>query len=74
MVVAGIVLLFIIFVSIALSILIGIWLGTMWLGFLIMAGIYMLLGLVVWTARGKIIRLPVMNSIIQQLFKHDEED
>ena len=73
--VAGVFLLFIIFASIALALLVGIWIGKIWAGFLVVAGLYMLLGLVVWTAREKIIRLPIMNALIKQFFgEEDEED
>jgi Fe2+ transport system protein B len=65
---------FIIFASIALSFGLGEWIGKTWAGFLIVAGLYLLLGIVVWAARGKIIRLPLMNAIIQQLFNKEEED
>lgn len=72
--VAGVFLFFLIFVSIAAALLLGSWLGKMWAGFLMMAGFYLLVAIIVWTARESIIRLPVMNAIIKQLFKEDEED
>jgi fatty acid desaturase len=65
---------FVVFASVALAIGLGVWLGSMWAGFLIVAGLYLLLGMVVWAARGKLIRLPVMNAIIQQLFTHNDDD
>jgi hypothetical protein len=60
--------------SIALSWIIGIWMGKIWAGFLVVAGFYLLLALITWLARGKLIRLPVMNAMIHQMFKEDEED
>jgi len=60
--------------SVALSIVLGQWIGKLWAGFLVVACIYLLIGLVIWAAREKWIRLPVMNALIQQLFKEDEED
>lgn len=74
MILAFVFIFFLILLSISLSLLIGAWIGKMWLGFLIVALVYLLVGIIVWTARGKIIRLPIMNAIIQQLFKNDEED
>jgi fatty acid desaturase len=65
---------FVVFASVSLAIGLGTWLGSMWAGFLIVAGLYLLLGMVVWAARGKLIRLPVMNAIIQQLFTHNDDD
>ncbi|WP_205512341.1 phage holin family protein [Longitalea arenae] len=51
------------------------WIGKPYAGFLIVAGIYMLLGIIVWVARGKLIRFPVMNAIIRMLHrKEDNED
>jgi CHASE3 domain sensor protein len=72
-IVAGVFLFFIIFASIALSLGLGEWLGKEWLGFLIVAGLYLIMGIVVWTARGKIIRMPIMNAMIGQLFTSEEE-
>jgi hypothetical protein len=67
--------LFFLFGSIALAFGLGEWIGKTWSGFLIVAGLYLLIGLVVWTARVKIIQLPIMNALIKQLFgEEDEED
>jgi uncharacterized membrane protein len=60
--------------SIGLSIVLGEWIGNMWAGFVIVALFFLFIGIIVWLARGKLIRLPVMNALIQQLFKHDEEN
>ena len=60
--------------SIALSLIIGIWIGKMWAGFLVVGGFYLLLGFIVWATRDKLIRVPVMNAMIQQMFSNDEED
>lgn len=65
---------FLILVSIAAAIVVGKWLDNQWLGFLIVAAFYLLIGIVVWLARGPLIQLPVMNSLIHQLFAEDEED
>lgn len=66
--------LFLILISIALAIVVGKWLDNQWLGFLIVAAFYLLIGIIVWLARGPLIQLPVMNSLIHQLFTEDEED
>jgi hypothetical protein len=65
---------FIIFAGFALAYGLGEWTGKTWLGFLIVAILYGVIGIVVWAGRGKLIRLPIMNALIQQLFKPDEED
>lgn len=63
---------FLIFVSISLAFLLVDLTGKFWLGFLIIGAFYLLLGLIVWLGRVKIIRLPIMNSIIQQLIISDD--
>ncbi len=68
------ILIFIIIASIAIAIWLGAWLGNAWLGYLIVAGIHLLLGIIVWMARGKFIRIPVMNSIIKQLYQSKKAD
>jgi len=65
---------FVIFASVALSLGVGEWIGKTWAGFLIVAGLYLLIGIVVWMARGKLIRLPLMNAMIQQLSGNNEEE
>lgn len=74
MLVAAVFLFFLIFAGIALALVLGEWTGKMWAGFLIVAGIYLLFGIIVWIAREKIIRLPVMNAMIKQLFSNDDEE
>ncbi len=66
--------LFMIFSGIALSVALGGWIGKPWAGFLVVALLYLLIGIIAWSARGKLIRLPLMNALIQQFFNDDEED
>jgi len=77
--VAGtIVILFFLFVlmfgSIAGAWAVSDWIGKPYSGFLIVAGIYLLLGIIVWMTRSKLIRFPVMNAIIKKLHKGDEDE
>ncbi len=65
---------FLLLASVALSLVLGTWIGKLWAGFLIVAGVYLLIGIIIWKGRRSIIQQPVMNSIIQQLFKSDEKD
>jgi len=65
------------FASIAAAYMMAGWMGKpLFAGFLVVAGFYFLTGLIIWAAKERLIRIPVMNSIIQQLFKHtgDEEN
>jgi len=75
LIVATVFMFFIIFAGIALSLFLGDWIGRTWAGFLIVSGLYLLIGVVVWSGKEKIIRLPIMNALIKQLFgKEDEQD
>jgi hypothetical protein len=47
--------------------------GKPYAGFLIVAGFYFLLGIIVWVARGRLIRFPVMNALIKMLHKKDDD-
>jgi len=62
------------FLSIAAAFILGRWLSDVALGFLIISAGCLLLGVIVWAAKGKLIRLPVMNAIIQQLFKTEDHN
>ncbi|MBL7724553.1 MAG: phage holin family protein [Chitinophagaceae bacterium] len=66
--------LFLVLLSIAAAIAIGQWLDSYWLGFLIVAGIVLLLGLIFWLAKDRLLRIPIMNSMIEALFEPEEED
>ena len=50
--------------------------GSLWLGFVIVAGLVLLIGLLLWAARDRILRIPFMNTLIEALFEkdNDEED
>jgi hypothetical protein len=62
---------FVLFVSQALAYFIGGIFGKTWLGFLLVGGFYLLAAIVIWIAREKMIRLPIMNSIINRLFNNE---
>lgn len=65
---------FIVFLSVALAFALAKLTGEYYWGFLIVAGIYLLIGLIVWAAKEKLLRLPIMNTILKQLFKEEPED
>ncbi|HTI90176.1 MAG TPA: phage holin family protein [Puia sp.] len=62
------------FSSISAAIALGNWLHKLWLGFLLVGSVYLLLGLIVWAAKDRLIRIPVMDAIIHQLFKNDTDE
>ena len=68
--------LFLVLLSVAGAIAIGQWVGSMWLGFVIMAGLVLVIGLLLWLARDRLLRIPFMNTLIEALFEkdNDEED
>jgi hypothetical protein len=71
---ATIVLLFgccLLFAGVAASIGLGLWLGKTWLGFLLVASVWFLLGCIAWTAKDRIIRIPVMNVNYIALLNND---
>jgi protein-S-isoprenylcysteine O-methyltransferase Ste14 len=65
--------LFVVFCSVALALGLGNWLQNTWAGFLIVGFCYLLIGIIVWLAKVKIIQLPIMNTFIKQLFTKEDE-
>jgi hypothetical protein len=65
--------LFVLFASGSAAYAIGSYTGRTWLGFLIVASSYLLIGWIIWIARERLLRIPIMNSIISRLFKNDSE-
>lgn len=47
------------------------WLGPRYIGFLIVAAFYVIVGIILWLNHEKLIRVPIMNRIIRQLFKNE---
>lgn len=65
---------FLAFAGVAAALALGTWLGHTWLGFLIMAFVYLLLAAFIWLARRRLILLPLMNVLVQHLFSEEEEE
>lgn len=74
LVVAVLFLFVILFGSIAGAWALSDWIGKNYAGFLIVAGFYLLVAIIVWFTRGKLIRFPVMNAIIKMLHKKDDDE
>jgi hypothetical protein len=64
----------IVFGSFAAAYALSGWIGLSYAGFLIVAMIYLFIGIIVWLTKDRLIRIPIMNSIIRQLFKRKPED
>jgi membrane protein implicated in regulation of membrane protease activity len=72
LVVALVFFLFLVFAGIAAAIALGQWTGNMWLGFLIVAAVYLLVAIIVWKAKDRLLALPIMNALIGRLFDEEE--
>ena len=66
--------LFLTLFCVAAALLIGQWLGSLWLGFLIVSGFVLLTGLIIWLAKDRLFRIPIMNALIEALFENEEDD
>src|SRR5688500_9993188 len=55
---------FLVFAGIAAAYALAEWTGKLYWGFLLAAGIYLALGIFIWMAKEKLIRLPVMNALL----------
>jgi hypothetical protein len=73
-VVTGIFALCFIFICIAAALFLGRVLDDLILGFLIIATLQLLVGLIVWGARERLLRIPVMNAILDQLFLNEQDN
>lgn len=71
---AIIIIFFIIFLSVALAYFLAGILGSTWAGFLVVSGIYLIAALIIWALKERLLRIPIMNSILSQLVKEDDED
>ena len=66
--------LFLVLVCMAGAIAIGQWLESFWLGFLVMAGIVLLAGFILWISKDRLIRRPIMNALINAMFDKEEDE
>lgn len=65
---------FLAFAGVAAALALSQWTGRPWLGFLIIALVYLLLAAIVWKGRRRMIQVPVMNALIRNLFDDEEDD
>lgn len=56
------------FISIGLALLIGMWLGKMYYGFFVMAGVYIIIGLILYSRRNKSVKKAVSDKLVKELF------
>jgi hypothetical protein len=61
------------FISVALALVLGVWMSRLWFGFLAVGLIHFLVGIVFWTFRSQMLRFPIINSILKQLSNNNNE-
>ena len=66
--------LFLVLICIAGAIILGQWLESFWLGFVIVGGIVFVVGLILWIFKGVLIRKPIMNALINVMFDKEEDE
>ncbi len=66
--------LFLVLICIAGAIAIGQWMDSFWLGFVIVGGIVLIVGLLFWIAKDSLIRKPIMNALIKAMFDKEENE
>ena len=54
-------------ITIAVALLIGAYLGKTYYGFFIVGGIYLIIGLILYSMREKLIKTPVINKLIREM-------
>jgi polyferredoxin len=69
-----IILLVILFASMAGAFVLGEMWDRIWLGFVVVSGFYVVLALVAWAIKERMIRIPIFNSILKHLTRKDDDD
>jgi hypothetical protein len=64
----------ILFASVALACLLAKITGALYWGFLIVSGLYLFFAIIIWSTQEKMLRLPIMNFILEQLFKTNNNE
>jgi membrane protein insertase Oxa1/YidC/SpoIIIJ len=54
-------------ITIGLALLIGLWLGSTYWGFFIMGILYIIIGLVLYSSRNRLLKTPVANKMVKEL-------
>jgi hypothetical protein len=72
-IIAAMMLVFMIFLSMAAAYALSELIGENFSGFLVVAGMWLLAAIFTWANREKMLRIPIMNKMLKQMFC-DEED
>jgi hypothetical protein len=65
---------FLFFASVALAFVFSRVTGSLAWGFLIVGGIHLFIGIIIWLLKDRIIQLPIMNALLRQLFTDEEAE
>jgi len=66
--------LFLALMCIACAIAIGQWVENPWLGFVIIGGVVLIVGFILWIFKDGLIRKPIMNALIRVMFDKGEDE
>jgi hypothetical protein len=66
--------LFLVLICIAGAIVVGQWLENFWLGFVIVGGIVLVAGFILWRSKDSLIRRPIMNVLIKAMFEKEKNE
>ena len=61
------------FISVALGFMLGESFDNLVLGFVMVAGIYLVLGLVIWAFKSRIIERPIISTMIELVFRNESK-
>ena len=61
--------LFIACVTIGIALLLGAWLGHSYYGFFIMGGLYVIIGLILYSVKDKLLKSSISNKLIKELLE-----
>jgi hypothetical protein len=54
-------------ITVGLALVIGEWIGEVYYGFFIVSGIYLIIGLVFYSMRKKLLKTPISNKLIREI-------
>ena len=74
LVIALFIFVFMLFASIAVAFYLGTMIGKTYMGFVIVAGFYLIIGLFLWAGKEKLLNKPISNVMIKQIFKERNEE
>jgi hypothetical protein len=74
LIIAALFIFFLFFSGIALALALSNWIHDPVYGYLLVAGIYLLLAILVFALKRKILQVPIMNSLLQQLFEDNKKN